>query len=185
MEEMDMMYNLEYAITKALKEKTLIPKIIYNIKIDFAGLDSVLDKLFVKDLEDRINSSDIKACKDLLYAAGHRGVCKTFLSTGLPIHANANFKDAFTSSVMLWITTSMNNSKMETLLDLDDDSSILVIEDELMKIVDNFIEEIKTLDPDIIDISDFFTYIHHDYVSIDECIMYKSINDSVISILRF
>ena len=181
----EMIFNIEEIIVKALKDKTLIPKALYNVKIDYNKLDFSLEKLFVSDVLTRASSDDLMKCNELLKTAAHRGICKNLLTFGLPMVANDAFKDVFISNVLLWIETSTTHHYFNTLLDMENEETITIISNEIMNVLDFIIKELKSIDNSIIDVSDFFTYNSHNYVAVDDCIMYRSIQDRVISILRF
>jgi len=179
------MYNVEEMITRALKNKLLIPKALYNIQINFTGLDSSVDKLFKNNVNDIATMSDIIICRTMLLKAAHRAICKNLLCFGLPIISTGNFKDTFTSTVLLSLETSANSGSYTTLLDFDNSEVAMVIQNEIINLIDKIILDLKHIDPNILDISDFFTYSSHEYISINDYVMYKSIQDTVISILRF
>ena len=184
MEEL-IMYDVENVINKALNNKTLIPRMIYNIQLDYSKLDYVVDKLFIEEVVERASGDDLVSCRELLVSAAHKGICKNLLAFGLPLVDNSNFKDTFTSSVLLWVETSTNNHSFGTLVNFDNEEVLSSIQNEILNILEKLTKDLKELDNDIIDVSDFFTYNSHDYVSINDCVMYKSIQDKVISILRF
>jgi len=179
------MHDVEKMIASALKNKTLIPKALYNIQIDYTNLDDAVDKLFKSDVTDMASISDIVTCRELLLDSTHKAICKNLLSFGLPLISTGNYKDAFTSNVLLWLETNANNNKYITLLDFDNDNIILIVQNEIINVLTKISEDLKIIDPNVLDISDFFTYSSHEYVSINDYIMYKSIQDKVISILRF
>jgi len=181
----EMIFNIEEIISKSLKDKTLIPKAMYNVKIDYSKLDYSLEKLFVDNVLSMASNEDLVACEELLMTSAHRGICKNLLTFGLPMLANEAFKEMFTSNVLLWIETSTTHHYFNTLIDMENEETIAIISNEIMNVLDFIIKELKSIDDSIIDISDFFTYSSHNYVAVDDCIMYKSIQDRVISILRF
>jgi len=163
-----LMYNVEEMITKALKNKTLIPKAIYNIKIEYGKLDNVLDKLFKSDVKDIADMKDITSCLGLLKISARKAICKNLLSFGLPLIHTGNYKDTFTSNVILWLESCANNDKYITLLDFDNEITTMIVYNEIINILDIISINLKNIDPNVLDISDFFTYSSHDYISVND-----------------
>jgi hypothetical protein len=184
MEEM-MTHDIEGLITKALANKTLVPKAIYNIVIDYSLLNIALDKLFKPDVLTMASFDDVEACRTLLHNSAHKGICKNLLGFGLPILENNNFEHIFISTVMLWLESSISNHNYITLVELEDEETLMAINNAILNILNDIRKQLLTLDPDMFDVTDYFTYNSHEYISINDYVMFKSIRNKVLCILRF
>ena len=174
-------FDLDDSIKRAIRNKTLVPRAIYNIKLKFGKLELLMD-----DIVDgsSMSNADYVDCVTIMKTGLRNSVCRLLLAFGLPMLDNNNFHEALTSSLVIWLeATASKHSFAHTLLITD--SMELLISNELINFLTRLKKDISSIDNDVIDILDFFTYIDHRYISINNFIMYKSFNDEVLSILRF
>ena len=178
-------FDIVTYIENALKSKTLVPRALYNIKISYIELDSAILCLMDNKAHDMVTDKDLKDCSELLINSAHKGVCRSLLTYGLPLTATTGFRASFTAAVMLWVETVATDKYYNTLLNLSDDNALIKVENAVINVLEAITNDLKEIDPGLIDISDFFSYMSHDYISINDCVMYRSTHDEVISILRF
>jgi len=177
------MYDLEESITTALKNKTIIPKAILNIKLDFKEIEKVLLSLF-KDDED-ISPEDLLECKKILLANTKHGICRLLLVNGLYLKPTLNFVESFANNLFIWIENSAENNKFMPLLKEKNDDYKLKLENSLLNLFEKIKLSVESLFPETLEIDDFFTYENNKMLDTGTTVMYKTISDEVLCLLRF
>lgn len=174
-------YDIDNTIRLAIKNKTLVPRAVYNIKLRFGKLELLIDTIVnssnmsMKDHDDSIS---------IMRSAMRRGVCRLLLSFGLPMLDNERFYESFSSTLIMWLEAGASKHSLLASVSMEEGFEILLTS-EIVNFLSELKKDIYAIDKDVIDISDFYSYIEHDYMSINDYVMYKSFNDEVISILRF
>jgi len=178
-------YDLDASIEHAIRNKTIIPKVIYNIEIDFIEIDKTIWKYFRSDANSIADHKDIEEVYEILKASVHSGLCRALLSCGISFYKNNNYKDAICRIVNICLDSAIDRSSSVTLIDMDDENKLLAIDSAIINTLDKIIKNIKDLDNDVIEIQSFFSYLECAFITKNNIVMYKSFADRVISMLRF